>query len=78
MLAPIESRIRAIIQASAAASLGFVQRLTGTQPDASQAADARRSATHHHDQEASVARGRDTKLEHQERADTAAPAATDE
>lgn len=78
MLAPIESRIRALIQSGAATSLGLVQRLTGTRPDASRAADARRATTHQHDQAAFVDRGRDTKLEHQERADGTPRAATNE
>lgn len=76
MLDLIESRILALIESGAVASVGFAQALTGTQPDASRAADTRRAATHHHDQAAFIDRGRDTKLQHQKRADSATQSTT--
>ncbi len=73
MLALIESRILALIESGTVASIGF---LRGSQPDASRAAESRRAATHLHDQAALVDLCRDTKLEHQQRADRTTQATT--
>lgn len=78
MLVSIASRIRDRVPSGVAAFLGFAQRLTGTQPGASRAADARRATTHHQDQAAFVERGRDTKRELQERADSGPPLTTND
>ncbi len=68
MFSVIESRLLALLESGAKASRRV---LTGIRPSTSRAADARRDATHVRDQEAFVERGRDTKLEHQVRADGA-------
>ena len=69
MLALIESRILALIESGTVASIGF---LTGAQPAASRAAESRRAAAQLHDHATLVVRCRDTKLQHQQRADRAA------
>ncbi|MGV0794355.1 hypothetical protein [Mycolicibacterium sp. XJ1819] len=71
MIAKIESRLISLIKSAAVATLRFGQRLMGAEPTASRAADARLADTHRHDQAAQADRGRDTKLEHQNRADGA-------
>lgn len=75
MFSAIESRLLALVESGAKASRRV---LTGIRPSTSRAADARRNATHVRDQEAFVERGRDTKLEHQARADRAPRAKTAE
>ena len=52
-------------------SLGLGLLLTGARPTASRAADARRAAARLHREMAFINRDRDTRLEHQERADSA-------
>jgi hypothetical protein len=68
MFSAIESRLLALLESGAKASR---QVLTGIRSSTSRAADSRRDATHLRDKEAFVERGRDTKLEHQVRADNA-------
>ncbi|BBX66614.1 hypothetical protein [Mycolicibacterium psychrotolerans] len=75
MFSAIESRLLALLESVAKASR---QLLTGIRSSTSRAADSRRDATHLRDQAASVDRGRDTKLEHQARADGAPRAKTAE
>jgi len=67
MFAAIGSRLLTLIESGAKASRRL---LTGRRPRTSRAADSRRDATHTRDKAASVERGRDTKLEHQVRADS--------
>ena len=68
MFAVVKSRLLALLESGAKASRRV---LTGIRPSTSRSADARRDATHLRDQAAFVERGRDTKLEHQVRADAA-------
>lgn len=68
MFSVIESRLLTLLESGAKASRRV---LTGIRPSTSRAADTRRDATHLRDKAASVERGRDTKLEHQARADGA-------
>jgi len=67
MFAAIGSRLLALIESGAKASRRL---LTGRPPRTSRAADTRRGAMHIRDKAAIVERGRDTKLEHQVRADS--------
>jgi hypothetical protein len=75
MFSVIESRLLALFESGAKASRRL---LTGIRPATSRAADTRRDATHLRDQAAFVELGRDTKLEHQARADGAAHTKTGE
>ena len=59
------------IAVSVVTSLGLRELLTGLQPAASRAADFRRAAARLHRETAFINRGRDTRLEHQQRADRA-------
>ena len=70
MFSVAKSRLLALCESGAKASRRLV---TGVRPSTSRSADARRDATHLHDQQAFVELGRDTKLEHQVRADGAQP-----
>ncbi|MCV7278344.1 hypothetical protein H7J88_01625 [Mycolicibacterium flavescens] len=78
MLPKTGSALRSFVESVAAASFGLAQRLTGTQPRASRAADARLADSNRNHQQAFVDLGRDTKLEHQDRADTASERGTAE
>jgi hypothetical protein len=68
MFSVVKSRLLTLLETGAKASRRV---LTGVRPSTSRSADARRDATHLRDQEAFVELGRDTKLEHQIRADDA-------
>ena len=70
MPAVTSSRKLALIETGAMATLGFGLLWGRAHPAASRAADDRRAATRHHHDEAFVDRDRDTKLEHQLRADS--------
>ncbi|MEW5812200.1 MAG: hypothetical protein AB1925_22460 [Actinomycetota bacterium] len=70
MFSVAKSRLLALLESGAKASRWV---MTGVRPSTSRSADARRDATHLRDQAAFVERGRDTKLEHQVRADGAEP-----
>jgi hypothetical protein len=59
------------IAVSAVTSLGLRLLLTGALPAASRAADARRTTARRHRHTAFINRDRDTRLEHQLRADRA-------
>jgi hypothetical protein len=59
------------IAVGAVVSLGLWPLLTHPRPAASRAADARRAAARFHREMAFINRDRDTRLEHQERADRA-------
>ena len=68
MFSVVKSRLLTLLESGAKASRHV---LTGIRTPTSRAADARRDATHLRDQAAFVELGRDTKLEHQVRADGA-------
>ncbi len=70
MFSIAKSRLLALLESGAKASRLV---MTGVRPSSSRSADTRRDATHQRDQDAFVELGRDTKLEHQVRADGAQP-----
>ncbi len=76
MSATIESRMLTLIESGAMASLGLGLLLAGKRPAASRAADRRRTAARVHGQTTFINRERDTRLEHQKRADSATGAAS--
>lgn len=71
MFATIESRMLAYVESGAMASHALGLLLAGKRPAASRAADDRRTAARVNGQTAFINRERDTRLEHQKRADSA-------
>ena len=77
MPATVELRMLALIETGAVACLGLGLLLRRARPAASRAADGRRAVTDVHHQTAFTDLNRDTKLEHQQRADDVTAACPD-